>query len=269
MQNNPELETQSGDERFSDALFGGSTENDASLAAPLSRPKREDMFCFEDCNCELYLRVDSSSHECRAFATENILRKHSRKSLRTWYASDVLLSDHNSNKRHSTNVIKEDILFSGPKKRRSCRIIYPSSDGDEYSLPKINAQASRTVHEQLHWNTDSVNSELLLRHTSNISGINSPMYYIGTENTFFSYHVENEQLSFIPYIAAGHPKVWYVVPRAFKLAFKTSVAKYLLLAGFPKSHRGGVKQIFGTNFFFINLFMLKKPHTNTKISRFV
>lgn len=165
--------------------------------------------------------------------------------------------------------MKEDLISSETKKKRSRRIIYSSNDVDESSIQNTNAKSSRTMHKILHWNIDSVNLETLLRHIENMPSINSLMYQIGAVNTFFQYLVEDEQPSSISYIRTSHPKVWYVVPCSFKLTFETFVAEHLLQSEFLNSHHGGVKQILGTNNIFFNPLMLKKRCQNTKISRIV
>ena len=59
---------------------------------------------------------------------------------------------------------------------------------------------------------DSLLRASLLRFSPPIPGVNYPMTYIGTRNTFFCWHVEDNMLYATNYVVAGAPKVWYGVP---------------------------------------------------------
>lgn len=59
---------------------------------------------------------------------------------------------------------------------------------------------------------DSLLRHSLLRFSPLIPGVNYPMVYIGTRNTFFCWHVEDNLLYATNYVVAGAPKVWYGVP---------------------------------------------------------
>lgn len=81
---------------------------------------------------------------------------------------------------------------------------------------------------------DSLLRTSLLRFSPPIPGVNYPMVYIGTRNTFFCWHVEDNLLYATNYVVAGAPKVWYGVPlhameameAAWRSAFPSLFARY-------------------------------------------
>ena len=61
----------------------------------------------------------------------------------------------------------------------------------------------------------------LLRFSPLIPGVNYPMVYVGTRNTFFCWHVEDNHLYATNYVHQGAPKVWYAVPPGHMEAMET------------------------------------------------
>jgi hypothetical protein len=68
---------------------------------------------------------------------------------------------------------------------------------------------------------DSLLRASLLRFSPLIPGVNYPMTYVGSRNTFFCWHVEDNHLYATNYLVAGEPKVWYGVPPSHKQEMET------------------------------------------------
>lgn len=91
-----------------------------------------------------------------------------------------------------------------------------------------------------------------------MSGNYSQTYYIGSLKNFYSFYVEEGQLSFMSNIKTHYSRVRYVVPCALKLIFETFAAKEPLHWPILDRRHSSVKQILGTKIFtFIPLMFIE------------
>lgn len=131
-------------------FFHRFNEIDDKSAAPSSRLERKKPFCFVECNCKLYLSLDSQSHKSRALVLENVLRRLLEKT-----SSYVVCIRHcfiGSQPRWETLKKRNGKrpCFLEPKKKRCRRIVYSRNNDDESSPLNPIGQASRTMHRALH-----------------------------------------------------------------------------------------------------------------------
>ena len=108
--------------------------------------------------------------------------------------------------------------------RQTLKLLAAQSNGEQCSLyasdlPYVGPDPPADVHrgELAPTRTrsgvmDSLLRSSLLRFSPPIPGVNYPMIYIGSRNTFFCWHVEDNLLYATNYVQAGAPKCWYAVP---------------------------------------------------------
>lgn len=88
---------------------------------------------------------------------------------------------------------------------------------------------------------DEINKATSLRHTEEMPGINSSIYYVGRAFTFIRYHVEDEGTSSISFLCLGEAKVWYVANSAMQTSIEPVIATALLEKKYLNDHNGGTR----------------------------
>lgn len=115
--NDLELNTQSGDGRLSENHFIDLTKSYKSSAASLFRSESEKYFDLKTATTNSTSASTPDLMDLELSFWKMIREDFRRNALHTWYASHNVLSDHNSSKKRSKCVRKEELTYSDPKKK--------------------------------------------------------------------------------------------------------------------------------------------------------
>lgn len=113
------------------------------------------------------------------------------------------------------------------------------SDTEELVYP---ACASYSKMNKPYWTADKINDMMVLKHVDPMPGTYRCVFYIGTAFTYFSYHVEDEDIASVPYLFLSPSKVWYVIATSHRSNSEDFIAELVHAPERFNDFEGGTRQ---------------------------